>query len=97
MASCCSDRKTVRSEENKHALTLRINRLIGQMSGIKRMIEEDRYCEDVLVQLSAVYKAVKGLAAVILEQHMHSCMVEDVQKGEFSSIEEIVDLFRRFS
>ena len=61
------------------------------------MIEEDRYCDDVLIQLAAVDKAVKGLAALVLEKHMHSCIIESVQKGDTAVVDEIVELFRRFS
>ena len=60
------------------------------------MIEQDRYCDDVLVQLSAVDKSVKGLANLILEAHMHTCLIENVQAGNTEVVDEIVDLFKRF-
>lgn len=94
--ACCRLKKRPRSEEEKKALVSRVNRLTGQMNGVKKMIEEDRYCDDVLIQLSAVDKAVKALATIILEEHMKSCLVEDVQKGNVAVVDEIVDLFRRF-
>lgn len=96
MEGCCAHRTKVRSKEEKKRIVNRINRMIGQMNGVKRMIEEDRYCDDVLIQLAALSKSVKGLAGVILESHMHSCLVEDVREGNLAAIDEIVDLFKRF-
>ena len=95
---CCegSERKTVRTEEEKKELTTRINRIIGQMNGVKRMLEEDRYCEDVLVQLSAIDKAIRSLTALILTRHMHGCIAHDIQNGDTDSLDGIAELFKRF-
>ncbi len=93
---CCKKKSTPRSEEEKRALLARINRLTGQMSGIGRMIEEDRYCDDVLIQLAAVDKAVRSLSALLLESHVHSCLIEEIQNGNLAAVDEIVDLFKRF-
>lgn len=89
-------KKTERSEEEKKKLTVRLNRIIGQMNGIKRMIEEDRYCDEILIQLSAVDKAIKSLSSVMLEAHMHRCLIEQIQDGDYDGIDEIIDLFKRF-
>ena len=91
------NRKKIRSDEEKRALVSRVNRIAGQINGIGKMIEDDRYCADVLIQLSAVDKAVKSLAAVLLEGHMHSCLVEDIRAGKEDAVGEIVELFKRFS
>ncbi len=93
---CCKTRTKMRTPEEKHAIDVRLNRIIGQLNGIKNMIEQDRYCDDVLVQLSAVDKSVKGLANLILEAHMHTCLIENVQAGNTEVVDEIVDLFKRF-
>lgn len=95
---CCREegRKTLRSEEEKRSLTTRINRIVGQMNGIKRMVEEDRYCEDIIIQLSAVEKSVRSLASLMLERHMHGCLTESVKNGNTQVIDEIVGLFKRF-
>ena len=92
---CCEKRKE-RNAETKKMLISRINRIIGQMNGVKRMVEDNRYCDDILVQLSAVDKSVKSVANVILKDHMHSCMVENIEAGNFEILDEIVDLFKRF-
>ena len=93
---CCEHRSTVRDEEEKRALKSRLNRIAGQVNGVKKMIEEDRYCDDVLIQLAAIDKSVRSLAAVILERHVHSCLIEDIRSGNLSAVDEIVDLFKRF-
>lgn len=93
---CCMNRTKVRSEEEKQAIFTRINRLTGQMNGVKRMIEENRYCDEILIQLSAIDRAVKSLAGVILENHMHTCLVEDIRAGNLGSIDEIIEIFKRF-
>ena len=93
---CCSTRTKIRTPEEKHALDTRINRIIGQLNGVKNMINEDRYCDDVLIQLSAIDKSVKSLANVILDAHMRTCIVENIKADRLDVIDEIVDLFKRF-
>ena len=100
---CCSNynknekyKKTKRSDEDKNKLVTRINKLIGQMNGIKKMIEDDRYCDDILIQLSAIDKSIKSLANVILDNHMHTCLIENIENGNYEVINEIIDLFKRF-
>ena len=100
---CCSNynknekyKKTKRSDEDKNKLGTRINKLIGQMNGIKKMIEDDRYCDDILIQLSAIDKSIKSLANVILDNHMHTCLIENIENGNYEVINEIIDLFKRF-
>lgn len=93
---CCGEKTTIRSEEEKKALYTRLNRLGGQIAGIKRMVEEDRYCDDILIQLSAVDKAIKSLANLMLERHMHTCLIENIESGNYKVVDEIVDLFKRF-
>lgn len=85
-----------RTEEEKTAIINRLKRITGQMNGIVRMVEEDRYCDDVLIQLSAVDKAIKALANMLLDAHMHTCLVEQVKAGRLDAVDEIVDLFKRF-
>lgn len=96
---CCNCGKSKlqpRSEKEKKALIGRLNRISGQINGIAGMIETDRYCDDVLIQLAAVYKSVKSVSAAILEEHMRSCVTESLKKGETEVIDEVVDLFKKF-
>ena len=94
---CMNNKKTTRSEEDKKKLISRINRIKGQLDGINKMVEDDRYCADILIQLSAADKAIKSLASVILDNHMHSCVLDGIKEGDLTKIDEIVDLCRRFS
>ena len=87
---------TLRREDYKNSLIARINRIKGQMEGVKRMVEDSRYCADILIQLSAIDKSVKSLAAVILDNHLHTCVVNDIKKDDNSSLDEISELFKRF-
>ena len=96
MKECCNHRKKARTAEEKKAIESRINRIVGQMNGVKNMVEEDRYCDDILIQLAAIDKSVKSLAAVLLEAHMHSCLIEHIQSGNLDAVDEIVELFKRF-
>ena len=68
----------------------------SKLNGVKKMIEEDRYCDDILIQLSAVNKAIKAVANNLLDNHMHTCLIENIQSGKMEIIDEIVDLFKRF-
>lgn len=94
--SCCEIKSKIRAEEDKKILYSRLNKLEGQIRGIKKMIEEDRYCNDILIQLSAVNNAVKSTANLILENHMKTCVVENIQAGNEDVIGEILQLFKRF-
>ena len=73
-----------------------MKRIIGQLNGIMNMIEEDRYCDDVLIQLSAVDKSIKSVANTILDEHLHTCVVENIKNDNLESLDEIIDLFKRF-
>ena len=94
--NCGNQRKKLRPVEEKRAIENRLSRIGGQINGIKAMVEEDRYCGDILIQLAAIDKSVKSLAGVLLERHLHSCLVEDIQNGKSESVDEIIELFKRF-
>lgn len=96
MNECCK-KKTVRNEEEKKIITNRINRIEGQLTGIKKMIQNDSYCNDVLVQLSAVENSVKSLSNHILERHLYSCVTRDLENGNLEIIDELIGLFKKFN
>ena len=81
--ACCRYKHTPRSEEAKKKLTNRLNRMIGQLGGIKKMIEEDRYCGDILMQVAAVESALQALGYVMLQDHMETCVVEEDTKRQY--------------
>ena len=92
---CCS-KKTKRSEEEKKKIISRLNRISGQINGIGKMVENDAYCNDVLIQLSAVKNSIKSLSTYILENHLYTCVARDLEDGDLDAIDEIVSLFKRF-
>ena len=93
--NCCG-KKTKRSDEEKKRIISRLNRINGQISGISKMVENDAYCNDVLIQLSAVKSSVKSLSTYILENHLCTCVARDLENGELDTIDEIISLFKRF-
>jgi DNA-binding FrmR family transcriptional regulator len=90
-------RKTIRHEDQKKKIINRLNRMEGQIKGIKKMIGEDRYCDDVLIQLSAIDKSIKSLENVIIENHIQECVLNNIERGNLEIIDEVIQLFRRFS
>ena len=94
--NCCS-KKTMRSDEEKKLIINRLKRISGQVNGITRMIENDAYCNDVLVQLSAVKNSVKSLSTHILENHLYMCVTRDLENGELDTLDELISLFKRFN
>ena len=93
----CCDKKTYRGEEEKKIINNRINRIEGQLRGVNRMIEEDAYCNDVLIQLSAIENSVKSLSNHILENHLYSCVTKDLEKGNMEIVDELISLFKKFN
>ena len=94
--SCEACVKKERTENEKKDLIVRLNRCIGQLNGIKKMVEDDRYCDDILIQLSAVNKSIKSVANIVLDNHMHTCLIEHIENKDYAIIDEIVNLFKRF-
>jgi DNA-binding FrmR family transcriptional regulator len=79
------------------ALSRRLNRIEGQIRGIARMIEDDRYCIDILTQVSAVQSALDALARKLLEHHLHGCVAQAVASGNGAdAIDEALAVIRKF-
>lgn len=97
MDNNCCNKKTKRSLEEKKLIINRLNRIGGQIKGITKMIENDEYCNDVLVQLSAVKNSVKSLSTHILENHLYVCVTKDLENGNLDTIDELISLFKRFN
>ncbi|MEG2640728.1 MAG: metal-sensing transcriptional repressor [Bacilli bacterium] len=87
---------TPRSEESKKILSNRLARLEGQLRGVNKMIQDDQYCDDILIQLSAIDKAIKSIANLILDEHLKTCVVSNIQKGNLEVMDEISTLFKKF-
>lgn len=87
---CCCHKTKVRSEKEYKDLIHRLNRIEGQVRGIKRMIEEDSYCTDVLVQVSAINAALNSFNKVLLANHIRTCVAQDIKDGKEETIDELV-------
>ncbi|MFD0670178.1 metal-sensitive transcriptional regulator [Cohnella sp. GCM10027633] len=83
-------RKSHHSEQMKSTLISRLNRIEGQIRGIKGLIDKDTYCDDVLNQIAAAQSALNGVGRLLLEGHMKSCIVERIQAGEHEVIDELL-------
>lgn len=93
----CPKKKTIRSDNEKKIITNRINRISGQLSAINKMVQNDEYCNDILIQLSAIENSVKSLSNHILENHIYSCVADDLENGNLEVIDELVSLFKKFN
>lgn len=93
----CRHKNTPRSMELQADMQKRLNRAIGQLNGVKAMIEDNRYCGDVLTQLAATESAVRRVSEMVLAEHMRTCVVEEVRAGNDEVIDEVMALMRRFS
>jgi DNA-binding FrmR family transcriptional regulator len=90
-----STRKSNHSLQLKSNLISRLNRIEGQIRGVKRMIDTDVYCDDVLNVLSSIQAALSGVGSLLLEYHMKSCIVEQLQKGDLTVIDELMKTTRK--
>lgn len=90
-----STRKSHHSEATKKNLVTRLNRIEGQIRGIKGLIEKDTYCDDVITQIAATQAALNSVAKKILEGHMKSCVVERIQEGDHAVVDELLTTIHR--
>ena len=86
---CCHKTKK-RTEKEYKDLVNRLSRIEGQVRGIKRMVEEDAYCPEILIQVSAVNAALNSFNKVLLAEHIRSCVAEHIRKGNDEIIDELV-------
>ncbi|OHD15811.1 MAG: hypothetical protein A2087_13090 [Spirochaetes bacterium GWD1_61_31] len=91
----CGCKTTHRDPDLKKSLDARLARIEGQVRGLRRMIGEDAYCDDVLGQVSAAQAALGKSALVILEHHMKHCLIDRVRAGETDIVDELVDTLGR--
>lgn len=89
------DRKSHHSDKTKKNLITRLNRVEGQIRGIKGLIEKDTYCDDVITQIAATQAALNSVAKILLEGHMKSCVVERIQEGDHEVVDELLTTIQR--
>ena len=88
-------KKTIRSDKEKKLYTRRLNIIEGQIRGINQMIESDRYCGDILTQISAAQNALKSLGNSILENHLKTCVARDIKNGDDEILDEVIHLIKK--
>ena len=89
------EKNTHRTDEEKKKLINRLNRIEGQVRGIRGMIEKDAYCANVLVQSAVVNAAINSFNKDLLSRHIHSCVVRDIKNGDEEVIDELMKLITK--
>ena len=92
---CCCHKKKERTEKEYKDLLNRLSRIEGQVRGIKRMVEEDTYCTDILIQVSAVNAALNSFNKVLLGNHLRTCVANDIREGHDETIDELLKVLQR--
>ena len=97
MTKCekCNERHKDRTEEEKKKLINRLKKAEGQIRGIQKMVEEDSYCPDILIQVSAVTNALNSFNKELLACHIKSCVKEDIKAGNDETINELVEVLQK--
>lgn len=91
----CCNRVKHRSEKETKDLITRLSRIEGQVRGVKNMVEEERYCVDILNQVSAVQAALNSFSKELLASHIHTCVVEDIKQGNEEAVDELCETIKK--
>ncbi len=94
MEDCCK-RKKSRSPDEYKKLIHRLNRVEGQLRGIKSMVENSAYCPDILIQVAAVQAALSGFARELTGQHIRDCVVTDIREGRLETADELTEVIKK--
>ncbi|MBP3917598.1 MAG: metal-sensing transcriptional repressor [Clostridia bacterium] len=92
---CCCHKTKQRTEEERSALIHRLNRIEGQIRGIRGMVEEDTYCVDILTQVAAASAALHAFSRELLDAHIRSCVTEDIRAGKEETVEELLGILKK--
>lgn len=95
LCSHCGERRKRRTPEEQRTLLLRLRRAEGQIRGIEKMVENDAYCPDILIQVSAVTSALNSFSKELLACHLRSCVVEDIRAGRDDAVDELVKVLQK--
>ena len=90
MEECCCHKTKKRSEEEYKRLIHRLNRIEGQVRGIRGMVEKSAYCPDILIQVAAANAALNAFSKELLAQHIRTCVAQDIRDGKEQTIDELV-------
>lgn len=91
----CKERSKHRGSEEYKDLIHRLNRIEGQIRGIRKMVEEEKYCIDILTQVSAAQAALNGFSKNLLSDHIKSCVVEDIKAGNDERVDELCKVLQK--
>lgn len=89
--NCHPERRKERGAEEEAALMRRLNRIEGQIKGIRAMLDDDRYCPDILTQVAAAQQGLRSFGSVLLKSHMRTCMVEEIRMGHDEAVDEAIE------
>ncbi len=95
MKECCNNKTKHRDITEYKALENRLNRIEGQIRGLKNMLSSDAYCTDILIQVSAVKSALDSFSKVLLSNHINTCVKEDIKNGNAEVIDELVETINK--
>ena len=95
METGCCNRTKHRTEQERKALISRLNRIEGQVRGVRGMIEDERYCVDILNQVSAIQAALNGFNKELLANHIRTCVLEDIRSGKEDTIDELCETMKK--
>lgn len=91
----CHQRHTPREDAELKQLKNRLNRMVGQLNGIGRMLDENRYCGDILIQISAVERALQNFGYIVLRSHMGACVADELRSGNDAILDETLELMKK--
>lgn len=92
---CCCHKKKHRDDKEYKSLINRLNRIEGQIRGIKGMVEKDAYCPDILIQVTAVTAALNSFNKLLLGNHIKTCVIHDIQEGNEETVDELVEVLQK--
>lgn len=92
---CCCHKTKERTKQEYKDLIHRLNRIEGQVRGIKGMVEKDAYCTDILMQVAAVNAALNSFNKVLLANHIKTCVTEDIRQGKEETVDELVAVLQK--
>ena len=93
--NCCCHKTKERSEEEQKKLVNRLNRIEGQIRGVRRMVESDAYCTDIIVQAGAVNAAVNSFIKELLASHIRTCVADDIRNGKEEVVDDLVKTLQK--
>ena len=95
MENCCCHKTKHRSEEEYKTLINRLSRIEGQVRGVRKMVENDAYCVDILTQVSAIQAALNGFNRELLSNHIRTCVIDDIRNGNDEIVDELVQTLQK--